>query len=160
MTETEFCPMSPTSVPPRGRKCGRRSPISRRSRNTGSASRPSATGSRARPGASSSTTGAPPTPEKSWRPFRTSGWSSATGRTSSSRSSRRQAARVAPSSPRSPSITRATAARRSSSTITHEAEAEQGAPLIEAVSGGWPKILSNLKLLPRPAQRRVDTRVA
>jgi uncharacterized protein YndB with AHSA1/START domain len=32
-------------------------------------------------------------------------------------------------------------------TNTHEAEAEQGAPLIEAVSGGWPKILSNLKLL-------------
>ena len=32
-------------------------------------------------------------------------------------------------------------------TITHEAEAEQGAPLIEAVSGGWPKILSNLKSL-------------
>jgi uncharacterized protein YndB with AHSA1/START domain len=32
-------------------------------------------------------------------------------------------------------------------TITHEAEAEQGAPLIEAVSGGWPKVLSNLKSL-------------
>lgn len=32
-------------------------------------------------------------------------------------------------------------------TITHEAETEQGAPLIEAVSGGWPKILSNLKSL-------------
>jgi uncharacterized protein YndB with AHSA1/START domain len=32
-------------------------------------------------------------------------------------------------------------------TITHEAEAEQGAPMIEAVSGGWPKILSNLKSL-------------
>jgi hypothetical protein len=32
-------------------------------------------------------------------------------------------------------------------TITHEAEAEQGAPLIEAVSGGWPKIISNLKSL-------------
>jgi uncharacterized protein YndB with AHSA1/START domain len=32
-------------------------------------------------------------------------------------------------------------------TITHEAEAEQGAPLIKAVSGGWPKVLSNLKSL-------------
>ena len=32
-------------------------------------------------------------------------------------------------------------------TITHEAEAEHGAPLIEAVSGGWPKVLSNLKSL-------------
>jgi len=32
-------------------------------------------------------------------------------------------------------------------TITHEAEVEQGAPLIEAVSGGWPKVLSNLKSL-------------
>jgi uncharacterized protein YndB with AHSA1/START domain len=32
-------------------------------------------------------------------------------------------------------------------TITHEAEAEQGGPLIEAVSGGWPKVLSNLKSL-------------
>jgi uncharacterized protein YndB with AHSA1/START domain len=32
-------------------------------------------------------------------------------------------------------------------TITHEAETEQGAPMIEAVSGGWPKILSNLKSL-------------
>jgi uncharacterized protein YndB with AHSA1/START domain len=32
-------------------------------------------------------------------------------------------------------------------TITHEAEAEQGAPMIEAVSGGWPKVLSNLKSL-------------
>jgi uncharacterized protein YndB with AHSA1/START domain len=32
-------------------------------------------------------------------------------------------------------------------TIIHEAEAEEGAPLIEAVSGGWPKILSNLKSL-------------
>jgi uncharacterized protein YndB with AHSA1/START domain len=31
--------------------------------------------------------------------------------------------------------------------IIHEAEAEQGAPLIEAVSGGWPKVLSNLKSL-------------
>jgi uncharacterized protein YndB with AHSA1/START domain len=32
-------------------------------------------------------------------------------------------------------------------TITHEAETEQGGPMIEAVSGGWPKILSNLKSL-------------
>jgi uncharacterized protein YndB with AHSA1/START domain len=32
-------------------------------------------------------------------------------------------------------------------TITHDAEDERGAPLIEAVSGGWPKILSNLKSL-------------
>src|SRR6185437_5093813 len=32
-------------------------------------------------------------------------------------------------------------------TITHEAEAEQGAPMIAAVSGGWPKIMSNLKSL-------------
>ena len=32
-------------------------------------------------------------------------------------------------------------------TITHEAETEQGAPFIEAVSGGWPKVLSNLKSL-------------
>ena len=32
-------------------------------------------------------------------------------------------------------------------TITHEAEVEQGAPLIEAVSCGWPKVLSNLKSL-------------
>ena len=32
-------------------------------------------------------------------------------------------------------------------TITHEAEAEEGAPMIEAVSGGWPKVLSNLKSL-------------
>jgi uncharacterized protein YndB with AHSA1/START domain len=32
-------------------------------------------------------------------------------------------------------------------TIIHEAETEQGAPLIDAVSGGWPKILSNLKSL-------------
>jgi uncharacterized protein YndB with AHSA1/START domain len=32
-------------------------------------------------------------------------------------------------------------------TITHEAEADQGAPVIEAVSGGWPKVLSNLKSL-------------
>jgi uncharacterized protein YndB with AHSA1/START domain len=32
-------------------------------------------------------------------------------------------------------------------TITHEAETEAGAPLIEAVSGGWPKVISNLKSL-------------
>jgi uncharacterized protein YndB with AHSA1/START domain len=32
-------------------------------------------------------------------------------------------------------------------TIIHEAEAEHGAPLIEAVSGGWPKVVSNLKSL-------------
>jgi uncharacterized protein YndB with AHSA1/START domain len=32
-------------------------------------------------------------------------------------------------------------------TITHEAEEEQGAPMIEAVAGGWPKVLSNLKSL-------------
>jgi uncharacterized protein YndB with AHSA1/START domain len=32
-------------------------------------------------------------------------------------------------------------------TITHEADTEAGAPLIEAVSGGWPKVLSNLKSL-------------
>lgn len=32
-------------------------------------------------------------------------------------------------------------------TIIHDVETEQGAPLIEAVSGGWPKILSNLKSL-------------
>jgi len=32
-------------------------------------------------------------------------------------------------------------------TITHEAETEAGAPLIEAVSTGWPKVLSNLKSL-------------
>ena len=32
-------------------------------------------------------------------------------------------------------------------TITHEAETEAGAPLIEAVSAGWPKVLSNLKSL-------------
>jgi uncharacterized protein YndB with AHSA1/START domain len=32
-------------------------------------------------------------------------------------------------------------------TITHEAETEQGAPTIKAVSGGWPKVLSNLKSL-------------
>jgi uncharacterized protein YndB with AHSA1/START domain len=32
-------------------------------------------------------------------------------------------------------------------TITHEAETEQGAPLIAAVSGGWPKVMSNLKSL-------------
>ena len=32
-------------------------------------------------------------------------------------------------------------------TITHEAETEQGGPMIEAVSSGWPKILSNLKSL-------------
>jgi uncharacterized protein YndB with AHSA1/START domain len=32
-------------------------------------------------------------------------------------------------------------------TITHEADSEQGAPLIEAVSGGWPEIISNLKSL-------------
>jgi uncharacterized protein YndB with AHSA1/START domain len=32
-------------------------------------------------------------------------------------------------------------------TITHEADAEKGAPFIEAVSGGWPKIIANLKSL-------------
>ena len=32
-------------------------------------------------------------------------------------------------------------------TITHEAEAAEGAPMIEAVSGGWPKVLSTLKSL-------------
>ena len=32
-------------------------------------------------------------------------------------------------------------------TITHEAESEAGAPLIEAVATGWPKVLSNLKSL-------------
>jgi uncharacterized protein YndB with AHSA1/START domain len=32
-------------------------------------------------------------------------------------------------------------------TITHEAETDAGAPLIEAVSTGWPKVLSNLKSL-------------
>lgn len=32
-------------------------------------------------------------------------------------------------------------------TITHEVDTDRGAPLIEAVSGGWPKILSNLKSL-------------
>ncbi len=32
-------------------------------------------------------------------------------------------------------------------TITHEADTEAGAPLIEAVSTGWPKVLSNLKSL-------------
>ncbi|HEX4407237.1 MAG TPA: SRPBCC family protein [Xanthobacteraceae bacterium] len=32
-------------------------------------------------------------------------------------------------------------------TIIHEAETEQGGPLIEAVSGGWPKVMSNLKSL-------------
>ena len=32
-------------------------------------------------------------------------------------------------------------------TITHEAETDAGAALIEAVSGGWPKVLSNLKSL-------------
>ena len=32
-------------------------------------------------------------------------------------------------------------------TITHEAEAEEGAPIIEAVSGGWPKVIANLKSL-------------
>ncbi|KQZ00580.1 ATPase [Pseudolabrys sp. Root1462] len=32
-------------------------------------------------------------------------------------------------------------------TITHEAETAQGAPMIEAVSGGWPKVIANLKSL-------------
>lgn len=32
-------------------------------------------------------------------------------------------------------------------TITHEAEADEAAPMIEAVSTGWPKVLSNLKSL-------------
>lgn len=32
-------------------------------------------------------------------------------------------------------------------TIIHEADSEAGAPLIDAVSGGWPKIISNLKSL-------------
>jgi uncharacterized protein YndB with AHSA1/START domain len=32
-------------------------------------------------------------------------------------------------------------------TITHEAETELGGPMIEAVSGGWPKIMSNIKSL-------------
>ena len=32
-------------------------------------------------------------------------------------------------------------------TISHEAEAGQGAPMIEAVSSGWPKVLANLKSL-------------
>jgi uncharacterized protein YndB with AHSA1/START domain len=32
-------------------------------------------------------------------------------------------------------------------TIVHEAGAEEGAPFIEAVSNGWPKVLSNLKSL-------------
>ena len=32
-------------------------------------------------------------------------------------------------------------------TITHDAETAQGAPMIEAVSGGWPKVVANLKSL-------------
>src|SRR5262245_37603271 len=32
-------------------------------------------------------------------------------------------------------------------TITHESETDQGGPMIDAVSNGWPKILSNLKSL-------------
>jgi uncharacterized protein YndB with AHSA1/START domain len=32
-------------------------------------------------------------------------------------------------------------------TITHEAEADSGRPMIEAVSGGWPKVVANLKSL-------------
>lgn len=32
-------------------------------------------------------------------------------------------------------------------TITQEAETVQGAPMIEAVSGGWPKVIANLKSL-------------
>ncbi|MBS0535650.1 MAG: SRPBCC family protein [Proteobacteria bacterium] len=32
-------------------------------------------------------------------------------------------------------------------TIMHEAEADDGAPMIEAVSGGWPKVIANLKSL-------------
>jgi len=32
-------------------------------------------------------------------------------------------------------------------TVTHEAETEAGAPMIEAVSGGWPKVIANLKSL-------------
>jgi uncharacterized protein YndB with AHSA1/START domain len=45
-------------------------------------------------------------------------------------------------------------------TIIHEAEAEQGAPLIEAVSGGWPKILSNLKSLLETGDVAFDKRVS
>jgi uncharacterized protein YndB with AHSA1/START domain len=45
-------------------------------------------------------------------------------------------------------------------TIIHEAEAEQGAPLIEAVSGGWPKILSNLKSLLETGEVAFDKRVS
>lgn len=32
-------------------------------------------------------------------------------------------------------------------TITHEAETAQGGPMIEAISGGWPKVVANLKSL-------------
>ena len=32
-------------------------------------------------------------------------------------------------------------------TISHEAETDRGAPMIEAVSGGWPKVIANLKSL-------------
>ncbi len=32
-------------------------------------------------------------------------------------------------------------------TIIHEAETEQGQPMIDGVAGGWPKVLSNLKSL-------------
>ncbi|MBS0245762.1 MAG: SRPBCC family protein [Proteobacteria bacterium] len=32
-------------------------------------------------------------------------------------------------------------------TITHEANADTGAPMIDAVSGGWPKVVANLKSL-------------
>ena len=32
-------------------------------------------------------------------------------------------------------------------TITHEAETDEGAPMIAAVSGGWPKVVANLKSL-------------
>jgi hypothetical protein len=44
-------------------------------------------------------------------------------------------------------------------TIIHEADTEQGAPLIEAVSGGWPKVLSNLKSLLETGSAAFDMKV-
>jgi uncharacterized protein YndB with AHSA1/START domain len=43
-------------------------------------------------------------------------------------------------------------------TITHEAATAQGAPLIEAVSGGWPKVLSNLKSLLETGEAAFQTK--
>jgi uncharacterized protein YndB with AHSA1/START domain len=44
-------------------------------------------------------------------------------------------------------------------TITHQAEVEQGGPMIEAVSGGWPKVLSNLKSLLETGRVAFETKV-